>query len=276
MNEKKSVLPCLNFWPNFECSFSQLEAGFIGKVCFNSHPLFQSDCHYSLFKFFGLKKVLYRSGFDVFERGMKKNTDEQQIDHGLDCLSDLAKGEFRLAEFPDAMGAVISKVLRHFDPNGLSLMTKLMMKPDKHTFALRWIEPHPETLSYDEYVEFEYGNKNLLTNTQKAKIYQLLRKQDEMLPSTHRELLLSRKESLLLMTALYMPYEFLPELGVALGFLFAKRMNVETRAEIIGSQSKIRVLAKSRDLQPLNQKRVQLHEKAIAVATADIAACRDR
>jgi hypothetical protein len=53
-------------------------------------------------------------------------------------------------------------------------------------------------------------------------------------------------------------------------------MNAETRAEIIGLRSKIRVLVKSRDLEPLNKERVRLHEKAIAVATADIAACRVR
>jgi hypothetical protein len=50
-----------------------------------------------------------------------------------------------------------------------------------------------------------------------------------------------------------------------------KRMNAEIRAGTAGLRSWIRVLAKSRDLQPLNQPRVRLHEKAIAVATANLA-----
>jgi len=39
------------------------------------------------------------------------NTDEEQIDFGLDHLTDLEEGEFDPADYPGAMSAVISKVL---------------------------------------------------------------------------------------------------------------------------------------------------------------------
>jgi len=94
-----------------------------------------------------------------------------------------------------------------------------MIKRDQDTFALHWIEPHPKALSYDEYIEQEYG-KNVsffdLTKRQRAKRVKFLNLQEKMLPSRKRELLLSRKEALLLLTALYMPSEFIEEMEAAL------------------------------------------------------------
>jgi len=149
-----------------------------------------------------------------FRVGM--NTHEEQIDFGLDHLCDLAKGEFDPEDYPGAMSAVFSKVSEAI---GSRSREAQMIKRDQDTFALQWIESHPEALSYDEYIEQEYGKEVSffdLTKKQRAKRVRFLDRQEKMLPSRERELLLSREEALLLLTALYMPDEFLGDLAAAI------------------------------------------------------------
>jgi hypothetical protein len=149
------------------------------------------------------------------------NKYKEEIDFGLDYLSDLAddltKGECDLSVYPSAMRAVLSKVLGAFTVRSRQAR---MMKLNHDTFALQWVEPHPETLSSDEYFEHVYSEKpprfQPKTKQFEKMLQQFLRRQEKMLPARERELLLSRQEALLLLTALYIPNEFLPDLEAAL------------------------------------------------------------
>ena len=49
-------------------------------------------------------------------------------------------------------------------------------------------------------------------------------------------------------------------------------MIADLRAKVIGERSRVRVLAKSANMQPRNLSRVQLHQKAIAISLNDLRA----